>query len=413
KEALHQEREHAEKVLDTEKQRSLQIQSQEKQQTQKFQDRQQELRTNIQKQYQESISEFQDKSNKEKRKIAEGYYNEKEILANEHQKQVKQMRLKSENDYSRLKSDGNLRLKSLKDQQDIAYQSEVKSQHINLAHLKEQARRAREKEKLEGLHQFKKQKTENQLTVKNEKLRGEKATLQTQGEYKERLQDIHKKGDKELAFEKDRQQNVENRLKTTHEKELKVINREHEDKKLQTLEDQNRQMQQIDHINNRALENQRKEFQNKYVTNKERNEQILQTQETLFTKALTKQKTDQLKQSNHFTEKKDDPFYSLHGVPTQLIDNNSHYILKTEIPNHEKGNINVIVKQDKIIVSGQRAFEDRVEQDGRTASTNNYQSFREEILLDQPVQSDQIQKDYHEGILTTIIPKLLRNKPLG
>jgi HSP20 family protein len=67
--------------------------------------------------------------------------------------------------------------------------------------------------------------------------------------------------------------------------------------------------------------------------------------------------------------------------------------------------VKLIVKEDKVIVNGQRRFEDKIEDAASKVSTNNYQTFREIIPLEHPVREKLIDQKWENGILTLKIPK--------
>ncbi|MGK3946108.1 Hsp20/alpha crystallin family protein, partial [Streptomyces caeruleatus] len=81
-------------------------------------------------------------------------------------------------------------------------------------------------------------------------------------------------------------------------------------------------------------------------------------------------------------------------INSQLFENADSYMLKAEIPKHEAENISVKVEKDRIVISGQRQFQDEVKDANKRISTNNFQSLFEERKLDRQVDEKSISRSY-------------------
>src|SRR5690606_20555243 len=110
-----------------------------------------------------------------------------------------------------------------------------------------------------------------------------------------------------------------------------------------------------------------------------------------------------------FDHAESDPFYRMKELETQLEENENFFVFRAKVPEHERKNIDVIVKENEIVVSGQRHFEEKVDKGGRIIATNTSQSLREKIPLKHPVVADAVDKQYENGFLTVRIPKI----PIG
>ena len=98
-----------------------------------------------------------------------------------------------------------------------------------------------------------------------------------------------------------------------------------------------------------------------------------------------------------------DSFYQLSGYKADLSEDPDYYTLKILLPEHEMKNLNVIVKQDQVIVSAQRAHNKKHEGYGRKVETNNYQSTRDVIALEHPADKNQVHKSYDKLHQTLIV----------
>src|SRR5690606_33442683 len=121
---------------------------------------------------------------------------------------------------------------------------------------------------------------------------------------------------------------------------------------------------------------------------------------------LIKQKKQMIERFAKFDNAQQDPFYRMKEIESSLEEGPNSFVFRARVPEHERKNIDVLVKDNEIIVSGQRAFEEKVDKDGRTVSTHTSQSLREKIPLTHPVVPDAVSKDYENGYITVHIPKI-------
>jgi len=155
----------------------------------------------------------------------------------------------------------------------------------------------------------------------------------------------------------------------------------------------------------KSLNNQNKEFQKTFEENNYLNRQKLIAQRGTALRALIKQKQNLSRNFKDYTDKRNDPFYSILDLNSKLTETSRAYILRTNIPAYEKENIDVRVHNDKIVISGKRVFEDSIKDEDRKISTHSFQSIREEIPLNFPVMENSISKYEDNGVLTITIPK--------
>jgi HSP20 family molecular chaperone IbpA len=128
-------------------------------------------------------------------------------------------------------------------------------------------------------------------------------------------------------------------------------------------------------------------------------------QKELLQNSLAQEKRQVIEDVGKYNSKNGDPFYRLAEPKAQIKDTGDHYVIETKIPEHEKDNVKVIVHGDKVIVQGQRRFEDEVDDKDSHIATHNFQSYRQEIPLEHPVREKFIQKNYENGMLKIRIPK--------
>lgn len=92
----------------------------------------------------------------------------------------------------------------------------------------------------------------------------------------------------------------------------------------------------------------------------------------------------------------------------ELSDDNENIILKAELPGVEKENVDIQVAEDYVSISGE--FNNKNEEkcdEGRVYHCELKQgSFIRNIHLPESVNHQQSKAEFHNGILTLIIPKL-------
>ncbi|NET36789.1 MAG: Hsp20/alpha crystallin family protein [Cyanothece sp. SIO1E1] len=80
-------------------------------------------------------------------------------------------------------------------------------------------------------------------------------------------------------------------------------------------------------------------------------------------------------------------------------------LLKLEIPGLEPKDLDVKVTEDSVSISGERRSEVKSEEKGMMRSEFHYGKFERVIPLSTHIQSDGVQAEYKNGILTLTMPK--------
>ena len=154
-----------------------------------------------------------------------------------------------------------------------------------------------------------------------------------------------------------------------------------------------------------SLVQQRHEFNDAYTKNLNAFETQVKTQRENLKHTLAREKREVINDIGKYNGKNADPFYRLAQPAAEINDTGDHYVVRARVPEHEKENVKVVVHDDRVIVAGARRFEDRVDDSDVKISTNNYQTFRQEIPLEHPVREKLMKQSWADGILTIKIPK--------
>lgn len=94
-----------------------------------------------------------------------------------------------------------------------------------------------------------------------------------------------------------------------------------------------------------------------------------------------------------------------------VFEDDDRLVVRLEIPGMEKDDINISVRDDALVVSGEKHFA-REETEGRWRVMQcAYGSFRRVVPLSMPVLADQAQASYKRGVLRVSLPKAAPGKP--
>jgi len=88
-------------------------------------------------------------------------------------------------------------------------------------------------------------------------------------------------------------------------------------------------------------------------------------------------------------------------------------VVKAEIPGVSKEDLNLLVDENTVKLSGQTRKEDRFSDENAYRTERYYGSFSRTIPLPAEVKSDEAKAEYKDGILTVTMPKMEPSKTKG
>ncbi|MEK6555330.1 MAG: Hsp20 family protein, partial [Bdellovibrionota bacterium] len=227
--------------------------------------------------------------------------------------------------------------------------------------------------------------------------------------YDNEIKRVHSNGETEVRTQKDKFQAQIMAQDEYFKKELEQDQAVHQQKIVERQKAHLGKLQEQDKIFKDMALQQNQEFEKQYLRNDKAARGTLDAQEVRLTDALVKQKEKLVQRFDKYSDKGEDPFYNMKDFETKLNEEENFFVVKTKIPEHERKNVDVVVKEDKVVVTGQRKFSEKVKRDDRELATDAYQSFREIIPLRIPVVTKGVMKEYKDGHLTVTIPKLFFN----
>ncbi|NOY87168.1 MAG: Hsp20/alpha crystallin family protein [Deltaproteobacteria bacterium] len=97
--------------------------------------------------------------------------------------------------------------------------------------------------------------------------------------------------------------------------------------------------------------------------------------------------------------------------PVDIYETQDDILVNVEVPGVDKDRISVEVKDDVLVIQGERPFEKDVAREHYHRIERSYGRFRRSFILSVPVQVDGIKASYQSGILEITLPKVEAAKP--
>jgi len=99
--------------------------------------------------------------------------------------------------------------------------------------------------------------------------------------------------------------------------------------------------------------------------------------------------------------------YSTNWKPAvELQDTEDSLILRAEVPGIEGKDLDIRVTREAVAISGEHRYEKKTDERGYFRSEFRYGKFQRVIPLPVPIQNEQVQAEFKNGILTLTLPKV-------
>ncbi|MBI4445027.1 MAG: Hsp20/alpha crystallin family protein [Acidobacteria bacterium] len=90
--------------------------------------------------------------------------------------------------------------------------------------------------------------------------------------------------------------------------------------------------------------------------------------------------------------------------PVEAFERDNKLVVRCELPGLKKDDINVEVREDSLVISGERKEERHEEREGFYRSERSYGSFHRAVPLPRGTKSDQAKASFKDGVLEISIP---------
>lgn len=94
-----------------------------------------------------------------------------------------------------------------------------------------------------------------------------------------------------------------------------------------------------------------------------------------------------------------------------VFEDDRRLVVRLEVPGMDKSDIDISVRDDALVVSGEKRFEREATEGRWRVMQCAYGSFRRVVPLHVPVLADQAQARYKNGVLRVELPKATPGKP--
>ena len=94
-----------------------------------------------------------------------------------------------------------------------------------------------------------------------------------------------------------------------------------------------------------------------------------------------------------------------------IFENDNNIVLKAELPGVDPKDVEVRVEDNTLYLKGERKFEKEVKEDNYHRIERSYGSFARIFALPGSIDSEKVQAEYKDGILSLTIPKREEAKP--
>jgi HSP20 family protein len=108
----------------------------------------------------------------------------------------------------------------------------------------------------------------------------------------------------------------------------------------------------------------------------------------------------------------DDDLYSNEWQPlVDVKENSKSYILVADMPGVKKNNIEAKIKENVLIIKGDKKLDDEKNKDDYHYSERKVGKFARSFKLPKSIMEDKISANFKDGSLTITIPKAEKEKP--
>ena len=98
------------------------------------------------------------------------------------------------------------------------------------------------------------------------------------------------------------------------------------------------------------------------------------------------------------------------GFPVDLVEENERYLLKAELPGVKNEDIKLTVENDVITISAEKKDEFEKLEEGLYRRERSYGKFSRSFQLNGLVNSEKVEAEYKDGVLSVVLPKREESK---
>ena len=112
-----------------------------------------------------------------------------------------------------------------------------------------------------------------------------------------------------------------------------------------------------------------------------------------------------------FSRKSDDSTLTAWAPAVDVYETENELVIKADLPDISEKDLDIRVENNMLAVRGERKFEQQVKEDSYLRMERSYGSFSRSFSLPNTINTEAIQADYRNGVLTVTLPKRVESKP--
>ncbi len=94
-----------------------------------------------------------------------------------------------------------------------------------------------------------------------------------------------------------------------------------------------------------------------------------------------------------------------------IYETEGELVVKADLPDLNEKDIDIRIENNTLTIRGERHFEEKVNKDNYLRVERSYGTFARSFSLPNTVNTERVQADYHNGLLTVHMPKREESKP--
>ncbi len=94
-----------------------------------------------------------------------------------------------------------------------------------------------------------------------------------------------------------------------------------------------------------------------------------------------------------------------------IYETEGELVVKADLPDVNEKDIDIRIENKTLTITGERKFEQKVNKDNYLRVERAYGTFSRSFSLPNTVNTEAVQADYHNGLLTVHLPKREESKP--
>jgi HSP20 family protein len=97
--------------------------------------------------------------------------------------------------------------------------------------------------------------------------------------------------------------------------------------------------------------------------------------------------------------------------PVDIFETDEALVMKAELPGFSKDDISIELKDNSLVIKGERKREDEVKEGNYHRTERSYGAFQRSFLLPTTVDQEKVKASYKDGILELRLPKVQAAQP--